>query len=161
MVSKRKTKKRKKQENRSDEFGQLVGKLIKAGQLEGREVVYEPSGEEKMSEVIMGFVEPYLELVDTYEAQNKLIGLATLAWNAALLPKEEQGAMVGDVIGNLKLSDSNAKELVKLVETMMKRKRRYFSDNNRVILNYHLSETRHGFHLSVASSMTNKEENFN
>jgi hypothetical protein len=46
-----------------------------------------------------------------------------------------------------------AEELKRFVETMMERKRRYFPDNKRVILEYHISETREGYYLTVASTL--------
>jgi hypothetical protein len=123
------------------------------GLVEGQRIVFEPAGEVKMSEVIESFVEPYAEFANTYEEYDKLIGLAVVAWNAALLPKRKQRAKIRKNVGALSLPDSDTQDLVEIVEMMMKRKRKYFSDNTRAIVEYHLSETRYGFHLSVASTL--------
>ena len=149
---KAKKKAKKKQGSRSDKFEMLMNKLKKEGLLpEGQKVVFQPSGEVKMSEVITSFIEPYLEIVHTYEEHNKLMALAVVAWNAALLPKDKQKEMVDEIIGSLSLSDTEG--LKQIIEAMIERKRRYFPDNTRFIAEYHLSESREGFHLSVASSL--------
>jgi hypothetical protein len=71
-----------------------MDKLKERGFLEEKEVVFEPGGEEKMSEVLTSFVEPYLEFADTREEFDKLIALAVGAWNATLLPEGARKGMV-------------------------------------------------------------------
>lgn len=48
---------------------------LEQGPPQGMKVVLEPSGEVKISEVLIDFVEPYRESVDTEEAYRKLIAL--------------------------------------------------------------------------------------
>jgi hypothetical protein len=46
---------------------------------------------EKMSEVLEQFVEPYWEeLPDTADDFRKILTIGVAAWNAALLPEDEQ-----------------------------------------------------------------------
>jgi hypothetical protein len=153
-MAKRRAKKKRGREKRSREFGQLMSKLKESGFLEEKEVVFEPGGEEKMSEVIMSFVEPYRDYAHTYEELNKLITLAIVAWNAALLPKDEWKEMVDKISSSF--SPSDAEDFKQITEMLVERKRRYFSDNKRLILDYHLSESREGFHLSVASMLRDR-----
>jgi hypothetical protein len=150
MPIKRRKKKRRKNK---DKYGKLVSKLKQRGLLEEKEILYQPSGEVKMSEVIMDFIEPYREYANTYEAHRKLITLALLAWNAALLPENEQKAMVEKVVGSLKLSKSDTEGMMNIVEEMIERKNKYFVDYTRTILDYQLSYAEEGFHLSVASML--------
>src|SRR4051812_46828121 len=56
----------------------------------GSKVVYEPAGREKMSEVLEDFIEPYRDMADGENALRKLLTLALLAWNAALLPEDRR-----------------------------------------------------------------------
>jgi len=51
-----------------------------------------------MSEVLGAFVEPYWEMATTYEDYKKLISLAIIAWNTALLPKEKRKQVLEDTI---------------------------------------------------------------
>ena len=39
-----------------------------------------------MSDVLKDFIEPYKDMVDSDEAQRKLLTMAVLAWNAASSP---------------------------------------------------------------------------
>jgi hypothetical protein len=154
-MAKRRAKKRTRREKHPPKFDQLMGKLKGKGLLGGQEVVFEPGGEEKMSEVIMSFVEPYRDYARTYEELNKLIALAVVAWNAALLlPKNEWKEMVDKISSSF--SPSDAEDFRQIAEMLIERKRRYFSDDKRLILDYHLSESREGFHLSVASMLRDR-----
>lgn len=101
MGSKSRFKKEKRRELRRDKFRKLKEKLKEGRLFQGQKVILLPNGEEKMSEVIMSFVEPYMDLVHTWKEYDKLIGLAVVAWNAALLLENEQNGMVDKIIGNL------------------------------------------------------------
>lgn len=104
-----------------------------------------------MSEVITEFVEPFAEFAQTYEDYNKLIGLAVVAWNAALLPEGKRQEMFDQLIG--KLSLPNAEDLQQLLATLIECKRNYFADNTRFIVSYDVSNTTDGFFVSVASTI--------
>ena len=64
----------------------------------GTQVLYEPAGREKMSEVLEDFVEPYRDLADTDDAFRKLLNLGMLAWNAALMPEDQRRAMIDEML---------------------------------------------------------------
>lgn len=152
--ARQKARRRRRQRDHSDKYRTLVNKMKEKGLLEGRhKVIYEPRGRAKMSEVILSFAEPYLELANTYKELDKTISLAIVAWNTALIPESEQKAMVKKMINDLSFSGVDARDLIKVVGGMIKRKRRYFADHTRAVTEYHLSETRDGIHLSVASTL--------
>ena len=44
------------------------------------------------------FVEPYRDSADTYDAYRKLLSVALVAWNAALLPEDQRRAMIAEMI---------------------------------------------------------------
>ena len=91
------TKRSRKRKRRQKRFAGLKRKL-EQGPLRGEKILIEPSGEEKMSEVLTDFVEPYLEFADTDEAHRKLLTLAVMAWNASFLPEKEQQDMINRVL---------------------------------------------------------------
>jgi thermostable 8-oxoguanine DNA glycosylase len=112
------------------------------------------SSQEKMSEVIEQFIEPYKDSATTPEDYGKLIGLAILAWNASLLEGAERQAMLDQMMNTLSANDKEARKALKeVLDEMMKRKAQYFSENKRIIVDYQLSETQKGIHLSVASTL--------
>ena len=57
------------------------------------ELAIESNGGVQMSAVLTDFVGPYFELADTNAGFRRLLTLAVAAWNASLLPKEEQEDM--------------------------------------------------------------------
>lgn len=132
-------------------FAKLKKKLSENELLEGQKIIYQPSGEVKMSEVLMAFVEPYREYVRTEEEHRKLLILAVLAWNASLLPEKEQKEMVSNVIDEVMPFDT--KELKGIIEMMIVRKKLYFSDNHRKIIDFELTDLGDDLHISVASTL--------
>lgn len=112
----------------------------------GKKVVVRPS-REKMSEVLLEFIEPYMGFAKTDEDHKKLIDLAVVAWNASLLPESEK--KLEELFGRLSLPDPE--RLRSFVQSMMERKKRYFSDNKRFIMTYEVSGSGEGLYLSVAS----------
>lgn len=87
MVSKKS--KKAKRRNKPPRF-RLMDRVAKKGFLQGRKVVFQPSGEVKMSEVLLEFVEPYKQFAQTEEAYRKMLTLAVVAWNASFLPEVER-----------------------------------------------------------------------
>lgn len=103
-----------------------------------------------MSEVIIEFAEPLLKLAQTNEECQKVIKLAVVAWNLALLPKEEQEKFLKTEVPTI--SPSDARELVELLEGLLARKQIYFADDKRLIVDYLILESERGFDLVLAST---------
>jgi hypothetical protein len=93
---KKKTKRKRRHPRRRKQkrFEGLERKL-RQGPFAAEKIVIEPPGQVKMSEVLEAFVEPYIGFADTQEDHRKLLTLAITAWNAALLPEEEQKELAG------------------------------------------------------------------
>jgi hypothetical protein len=121
----------------------------------GSKVVYEPPGQEKMSEVLEDFVEPFSDLGDTEDAYRRLLSLGQMAWNAALLPEDERRAMIDETLraGFPGASGAGRAEAREFVETLIRRKLEHFAGNQRAILSFTLTDTGDGYHLSVASTL--------
>ena len=85
-TSKSKARKRKHKQRQSST--ERLKRKLAQWPLRDMEIVIEPQGQVKMSDVLERFVEPYLEFVDTAEAHSTLFTLGALAWNAAFLPPD-------------------------------------------------------------------------
>ena len=121
----------------------------------GSRVVYEPTGREKMSEVLDDFIEPYQEVADDEDSYRKLLNLGVLAWNAALLPEDQRRTAIDETLreglpGSSKEYRAQAKALI---EMLVQRKQERFAANQRVIISFELTDTGDGFHLTVASTL--------
>jgi hypothetical protein len=151
-VSRSKKKKRK----RKKLFDRFKTKLDQEGLLKDKRIIINPPGEEKMSDLLMRFIEPYTEVATTDEAFGKLIAIAVVAWNAAILPPKERKEMIDNIIDSaIPMAKEDAKAII---EQMIKRKEKHFGENRRMILNYQLTETREGRHLAVVSTMPKGDE---
>ncbi|MBW4557918.1 MAG: hypothetical protein KME59_18680 [Trichormus sp. ATA11-4-KO1] len=132
------------QKVKQGEFGESISQII-----------IEPPGAEKMSEVLEEFVEPYIDSVDSIEAHRNLLQLAILAWNTSLLPQAEQRKIVDSALtknlfgGDIQMQ----KEIKQLVNKMIERKQNYFPQIKRFITDFTLKGTGKRVHLSVASTL--------
>jgi hypothetical protein len=153
-MPKSRSKRRHKRNQKPKRFEGLKRKL-EQGPFRGQKTVIAPSGQARMSDVLADFVEPYRELADTEEAHRKLLTLAVMAWNAALLPEKEQHAMVDRVLDEgLPTATPELKiGLKEIVHRLMARKKAYFSENKRTIIDFELTDTGRGYHLAVASTL--------
>lgn len=118
-------------------------------------LIVEPPDRVKMSKVLADFVEPYLEFADSDEAYRKLLALAIVAWNSSFLPEAEQHAAITSLF-SAGISDETGElqaGLTDIVHTLIERKRRYFAQYQRRIIEYELIDTGPGYHLNVVSTL--------
>lgn len=145
--------KRKKRKRKNNNKMQLRKRLKANPVLKDIEIV-EASNQEKMSAVILRFVEPYKATATSKEAYEKLIVFAMVAWNASILEGVARQQII-DTIRKEILSSSGEKgsqDLDEMLTMLMQRKERYFADNKRLILDYSVSESKHEFHLAIIST---------
>jgi len=131
-------------------------KKLREKSLPFKEIVVSPSGEVKMSEVLEDFVEPYRESPETKESMRRLLTLGTIAWNLALSPESKRQGMI-DRVFNKDLLNGDEKlkaEIQGLIEELIARKNRYFSENRRMIVDFELKELGNDYHISVASTLS-------
>jgi hypothetical protein len=114
-----------------------------------------------MSEVIIDFARPLLDAAQTDEEIQKAIGMAIAMWNVAILPDKEQKNFIREFFDNTKDSSSNQElpeKYDQIVSYFIARKKVFFSDIKRMILDYECIETPQGFHLNVVSTELHGEE---
>ena len=75
-------------------------RLRKQELLHNTKYVSHRPGEERMSEVLMEFVDPYTVHAGTEEQWRKLLGVAVIAWNASMFPPGERKRMVDEQINH-------------------------------------------------------------
>lgn len=118
----------------------------------------EPKGEVRMSGVLEAFVEPYLGLASTADSHRVLFQIASLAWNAAILPADRRRAFLHLAAETLPGFQGEAREeLQGLLADMIARKLTLFDENKRLILSVELTGTTEG-HLSVISTSADPSE---
>ena len=110
-----------------------------------------PGAPEKMSEVLMEFLEPHVEKCKTAEEIRKLVLLGIVAWNAAVAPPAEGERLIRDTMGTM--PPDVRKDYLSVIADLMERKLAFFADNTRLIVDYELTMGPDGPHLSVASTL--------
>jgi hypothetical protein len=108
-------------------------------------------GQEKMSEVLLDFLSPYLKDADTREAFEKLIVIGIVAWNSAILPDDRSRETLRGLTKKLSLLDRIF--FKRFIKELIERKRKYFPDNKRLIASYHITDLGNDWHVSVASTL--------
>jgi len=145
---------RRRRKSRQNPLESLKQKVETEMRQAGRELRIGPSTGEKMSEVLSEFIEPWIEAADTLQSYDKLIGTAIIAWNAALLPKDQRQKMLDDMARTIAATadKQTLKDFQVIMADFIRRKERHFADHKRFIFSYEVKETKNGFHLAVAST---------
>ncbi len=118
--------------------------------------VINPPGLEKMSDVMWQFIEPYTGFAEHLAEMERLVVIAAMAWNAAIMSDEDSEQFQQKMITSL---PAEARENAKaVIEDLIQRKQRTFADNKRMIVNMKVTDTGDGFHLAVASFMPGDDE---
>jgi hypothetical protein len=158
-MAKKKGKKRKQGPSRKQSALRAHARRAKPNLPSGAVLRIEPRGEQKMSEVLEAFVEPYFGLASTDDGHRVLVHLASLAWNAALLPENERQTLLNQAVesGLPGFQGQAREELQDLLANMIARKLAFFDDNKRFILSVELTGGKGGY-LSVASTSASSSD---
>jgi hypothetical protein len=114
-----------------------------------------PFGEVKMSEVLESFVAPYVEFTDNRSQRVRLLEMAVVAWNLALMAKGDYQSLLEETIAQI-MPDNDLlalQDFREIIAEMVARKLEYFADYDRMIVNFELKDTGREYQLSVASLM--------
>lgn len=139
--------------DRMDEF---LAVLESDQSLTNQMLVMNPSGQEKMSEVLEQFIDPYLDEVDDVASLQRLATVAAVAWNAAIFGDDRRESFLALVLDTF--PEEVRPEAAEIIEEMIRRKQRYFAKNQRRITRVRVTEVGDGFHLAVASSIPSEEQ---
>ena len=119
----------------------------------GKGVVLGPPPAEKMSEVILDFAEPVLADFLGDEEYKTALSAAITAWNLALLPEDSYKQMYQETISTLQpeIPPKVRGNFQDIIESLVRRKKRHFSQYRRFIADFHLVDSGPNRHLTVAS----------
>ena len=151
----RKRAKKRRQQSKEERRVQDYKSRLEKDFLQGREVVVEPKGVPKMSEVLKAFVAPYLELADSREATEKILQLGVLAWNLSFLPDEKQRETLDDLVHQVvpEAKRQDTEDLALMMATLIARKKAHFAEHEGYIVDFELTDRGEDYHLAVVSTM--------
>lgn len=118
------------------------------------DIVVNPEGFAKMSEVLAEFVSPYQRIAKSRNAYESLLEIAILAWNISILPEDKQQKFFDKAIQQvIKLDSLTQQDIKNLLNDLLTRKKKYFADDKRLIMDFQLQEIGSRYHLSVATRL--------
>lgn len=128
--------------------------------------------DQKMSAVLLDFIEPYKKFANTDEAIERLVVTGITAWNVSMLPEHERdealtklataalngGSPVRRLVAKIRtaiLGESrDVADFKWVVNELVERKLQHYAENRRFILDYELSPSEDEIHLFVVSTLT-------
>ena len=126
-IKKRKRAQRKKNKQKKESAqARFLKKVKNSDDLPLSNVVVEPEGQAKMSEVILDFAEPILDECENEEAEKIAIAMAILIWNLSLLLEKDQDREILKMCSQLAGSD-DATQIAGLMDyanSLLERKER-------------------------------------
>src|SRR5262249_30583431 len=131
-----KKKKRRRQLERKREHGSVGGSSPSSW----------PAEPKKMSEGLEEVIEPYLPETDDIEHNPALYTLGAAAWNAALLPEDEQQDKVDEILQKI---GPGPGDLRGLIHALIERKNARFKTDQRVIASFQVADLGDSYHLTV------------
>jgi hypothetical protein len=135
-------------------FERLKNTVIESGLGEpGMTFAENPEGYEKMSEILIEFVKPFLDKANSHQRREALFSVAVVSWNLAIVPENERQKMLKMMSKKLrnKQDPEFAKDTQSLIEEFIERKLTFFADNNRFITGFELDDRSDSFYISVSS----------
>jgi len=148
-----KQKKNKRKKPLSAGMARLVQRLPELGSSLPQKVLINPPEHEKMSEVILEFAQPLLDISDD-EATPKAIDFAIVAWNFAIIQEQSGPQTLEEMMRKTAkpgTDEATIERYKPYFDMLFQRKRELFPDNQRMILDYEFTESRDNFHLNVVS----------
>ncbi|MGC1375335.1 MAG: hypothetical protein WA821_03875 [Anaerolineales bacterium] len=143
----------------NDNIEQLKQQMKEEGILSDERVVLVDAEGPKISEVFLEFIEPYEKDAPTDEAFEKLLVIAVMAWNAAVLGAEEGQELIDVTVGAIAKSAGQTwgEEAKGIIAAMIERKQNFFADDNRYIMDYRWAELEDGHHLTMAALIKDQD----
>lgn len=116
----------------------------------------EPAGDIKMSAVILWIAEPLIRTCARNEIQIKsTITLAVIVWNISMMPEDEQEDFQNKIIEHMFPTGGNAEDIasfVYMIDLLLERKKVYFPDIQKVIVEHQITIAGDDIHLDVMSA---------
>ncbi len=149
--------KRKKPQRKNSQamLDRLEQQLRASGKLpEGTKIVRREDGEAKISATFLRFIEPYQYAARNRKQFETLVGIGVAAWNISLFQGAKRQAMLAEVSKTM-FSESGQPappDLMALLDELIRRKERFFTHDQRLILSYQIDAMRDEYHLSMIST---------
>lgn len=115
------------------------------------------TAENKLSEVIMEFVEPLSERINDIVVTKRIIEFGILIWNLSFLPLEEREEQKKSIMKSfsIKEDDQDDDGFNEIYDYLIFRKDTLFKNDKRFVVNYKIDDREDNSHLSVGYHLVN------
>ena len=108
----------------------------------------------KMSEVLLDFAEPLLDALADDDEFKGAISFAAICWNLSFLPEKGQRKELRYIAHALGGSDAlSSSEIEYFARILLERKKAFFADDRRMVVDYEVVEEEDRDRLLVASTL--------
>jgi hypothetical protein len=128
---------------------EMAADFRRQGMLSDAEIRINAPGLEKMSVILGEFIAPFADAAENLEQYEKLVTLASTAWNAALLEEDRRRSFLAEISAVFPASDR--KYALSLLNTLIQRKLEYFPLINSYIVEVRVADLGDSYHLAVIS----------
>ena len=144
-----------------DSQEKLLQKVKEKSLDNGSDIRVAPPDTEKMSEIIIHFAKPLLDVAKNDAEEKKAFTIAILLWNLSFLPENKQTKYREQILAASGVSPDTAPSLVaannNVIDILLERKKRLFPNITRSVIDYSLVKTPKGLHLNIVSNILKKE----
>ena len=137
-------------------------------------IVRSPQGvDQKISEILLDFIEPYRQFANTDKALERLVAIGITAWNVSLFPEEQREEKLSQIaavvvvdgqslIRRLVLKirvlvfgqSQEVDDFKQIVYELVDRKLQHYAAIRRFIVHYEFTQTDDDIHLLVMSTLS-------
>jgi hypothetical protein len=117
----------------------------------GKEILVNPTDRDKMSQVLLDFIDPLLENFGSEIPVKTVLGVGIMAWNLSLFSEGERRKLLVQVVKDLSPETEDVKAMYETITWLIDRKKQYFDRHKRHILEFRLSDFGHRYGLQVFS----------
>lgn len=110
----------------------------------------------KMSAIILDLANFLLKAASTKQQEHSAISIACLAWNMSILDSIRGQECLNDFFKDKDDPDFKA-DIEDIIETIIAKKRHYYPDINRIIVDFELLQNKKDIHLTIMSIVPKEE----
>lgn len=137
---------------------QMMNELQEKSGIQNIKYVERPEGMVSLSDAITEIIEPFREMADTFEAYQKIVAMACIAWNVELTSAFQRRREIRKAMkGFTGMGFRDRQDFKAIIKELVKRKELLYPNDKRMIVKYEVTKRKNDFHIQVAYAIPAKE----
>lgn len=134
---------------------EMAAEVQRQGMWPDAEVRINAPGLDKMSEILGEFIAPFADAAKNLEQYEKLVALAAVAWDAALLDEDKRKDFLADIASTFPAGDRRF--ALSFINTLIRRKLKHFPHVKSYIVQARVADLGDHYHLAVLSHQVGQQ----